>query len=78
MPDANNFEHLPRWGQHSHRCIEEGCTFPETSRAVAEKERQAHAAVHEKEREKERNRQRKAALVAARKAKKLKDKEEVN
>jgi hypothetical protein len=75
MPTADGFDHLPYLGQVYHRCIEEGCTFPEGPTTLTEKERKLHAAAHEREREKERNRKRKAALAIARQAKKLKDKE---
>jgi len=74
MPDRFNFDHLPHWGQITHRCIEEGCQCEGSP--LSERERRAHFKTHERERKRERNKrqhvidqERRRNLAKARKAK---------
>jgi len=69
MPDKHSFDHLVERGRITHRCIEEGCGWPEETRAVSEEERQRHARQHARARTRAAEKARDAALAKARQVK---------
>ena len=77
MPDKWNFDHLPRWGAITHRCIEEQCNFPgPPSRPVPELEREQHFRKHVREREKAAAKRKRDQAATARRAKRMKERED--
>lgn len=69
MPDKYGFDHLLHHGVIAHRCIEEGCKFPEGERVMSESKRAAHQRQHERDRAAQAERSRKRNLALARRLK---------
>jgi len=68
VPDKYGFNHLPDRGRISHRCIEEGCGWPEQDVFVSESDRKRHHQAHIRPRQKEIEKTRLQNLAKARKA----------
>ena len=66
MPDKENFDCLPRWGQMHYRCVE--CGWPEAATPLQPAERTKHFLAHEHERTHTKEITRKQSLQLARAA----------
>jgi hypothetical protein len=69
MPDKHGFDHLVDWGRVTHRCIEEGCEYPEGMVSVSERDRARHHAQHQRTRRSDAERRQREALAKARRLK---------
>jgi len=73
MPDRFGFDHLPRWGAVTHRCIEEGCSYEGSP--LRERDRERHHEQHIRERKRELERKQRANLAEGRRLKRMAERE---